>query len=150
MKISALIASLVLGVSGVAAAAPGPAMRSPINAMHAPIETTVAYRPMQRPHRERWTLLDTQSGRAGRNVISVASEQRFSKLSLKATRGSARIDRVEVTFGNGRTQTINVNELISVGTKGATIDLSGNARQITKIVVLSKGRAMSSYQVLAA
>ncbi|HEY4180291.1 MAG TPA: hypothetical protein VGM90_25790 [Kofleriaceae bacterium] len=124
-------------------------MRAPIGAVHAPIATTVAYRPMQRSH-ERWTLLDTQSGRAPRNVINVSSSQRFTKLQIKATQGSVAIDKVVVTFGNGRTQTIDLNERISAGERGAQIDLSSNSRQITKIVVMAKGRAMSSYQVLAA
>lgn len=144
MKISALIASAVLGISGVAAAAP-------VSTVHAsPI--AVAYRPIQRPQRpqmQRWTLLDTQNGRAGRNVISVSTDQRFTKLAIKATRGSAMIDKVVVTFANGRSQTIDLNERIVAGDYGKQIDLNGNSRQITKIVVVSKGRA-SSYQVLAA
>jgi len=147
MKISALIASAVLGISGVAAAAPTTAFQH-TNA--APV--TVAYRPIQRPQRpqmQRWTVLDSHSGRSGRNVINVDSDQRFTQLQIKATQGSVAIDKVLVTFANGRTQTIDLSERITAGDRGTKIDLNGNMRQITKIVVVAKGRARSSYQVLA-
>ncbi|HEY4060095.1 MAG TPA: hypothetical protein VGM39_25950 [Kofleriaceae bacterium] len=148
MKIKALIASVafaVLGSAGVAAAAP-----RPVTAYRAPIATPVAYRPIHRPVQQRWTVLDSASGRTMRNVINVSSAKTFSKLEIKATQGSVAIDKVLVTFANGRTQTIDLDQRISAGSAGAQIDLNGNTRQITKIVVMAKGRALSSYQVLAA
>ena len=134
-KLSALVATVVLGISGVAAAAP---MRGP----HGPIATQFA-----RPQALRWTLLDSARAAGGRQVIHVSGNQRFTKLKLEANRGTALIDKVLVTFANGRTQTIEVDARIS-GMK--IIDLNGGARDISRIVIVSQGRSRASFSVLAA
>jgi hypothetical protein len=151
MKISAIVASLVLGISSVAAAAPhAPAVhRNPVAAARfAPSMV----RPLPSP--TRWTLLDTSKpSRFGRMVIDVNSRARFSKLKLEATRGVASIDKVMLTYANGRTQTVEVDKRI--GGYGAQsfsiIELDGrNARQISKIVILSKSGTRASYSISAA
>ena len=137
LKISALVATVVLGLSGVAAAAPGPAVHGPLAGRY------------ERMPAQRWTLLDTAQSRGGRQVINVNSSQRFTKLKLEAGRGTAVIDKVLVTFGNGRTQVIEVDARIGANAS-KVIDLAGNQRAITKIVILSQGRTRASYSVLAA
>lgn len=153
MKISALVTSLVLGVSSVAVAAPGaPAVhQKPLAAArYAP----PMVRPLPvRPAPVRWMQLDTaKPSRFGRTVVDVNSRQRFSKLKLEALRGIASIDKVLVTFGNGRTQTIELDRRLGGfgAQRAAVIDLKGNARQITKIVILSKSNTRASYSISAA
>lgn len=144
MKLSALVTTLVLGFSSVAVAAPtvrdhrhdAPQVYRPVRARPAPVQ--------------RWTLLDASNAREGRNVIRVATKQRFTKLKLEATRGATMIDKVIVTFGNGRTRTIAVNARLGMNTGAKILDLPGAAREIDRIVVVTKGRARASYTVQAA
>lgn len=150
MKIATLVTSLILGMSSVAAAAPGaPAVHAnPVAARFAP----PMYRPL--PQHTRWTLLETaRPSRFGRQVIDVHSRARFTKLKLEATRGVAMIDKVMITFANGRTQVVNLDKrLMGYGASSFTvIDLDGfNGRQISKIVILSKSGMRSSYSISAA
>ena len=149
MKISALVTSLVLGISTVASAAPSTA------ALHAkPVALRVAP-PMHRPAPLRWTVLDTtSSSRFGRQVIDVSSRARYSKLKLELTRGVAVIDKVMITFANGRTQTVDLDKRLGgfAGSSQAVIDLDGHfGRQISKIVIVSKkSNARASYSISAA
>lgn len=160
MKIATLVTSLVLGMSSVAAAAPhAPAVHAnPVAARYTPpmVRPQPQQRPMVRPlpQHTRWTLLDTSKpSRAGRQVIDVNSRRGFTKLKLEATRGVAMIDKVLITFANGRTQVVNVDKRLSgFGYSSFTlIDLNGNgSRQIDKIVILSKSGTRASYSISAA
>lgn len=158
MKISALITSLVLGVSSVAVAAPGaPAVhKHPVAAERfAPPMVRPHVRPLPQP--TRWMLLDTAKPTwFGRTVVDVNTKLRFTKLKLEALRGVASIDKVMITYANGRTQIVELDRRL--GGHGAqsfaVIDLDGQlSRQITKIVILSaKGSRLSraSYTISAA
>jgi hypothetical protein len=136
-KISALVATVVLGISGVVAAAP-----NSYGQVHSPAQ----FRPVARPAPygwNRWTMLDTAQLRGGRDVIAINSPQRFTKLKLEATRGMASIDKVLVTFGNGRTQLIEVDQRLGGrGNSSAVLDLDGRGdrgRQIKSIVIYGHG-----------
>jgi hypothetical protein len=154
MKLSVLVTSLVLGISSVAAAAPhAPAVHANANlvaqARFAP--------PMTRPvaHPVKWMLLDTaKPSRFGRTVIDVNTKLRFSKLKLEALRGGvSSIDKVLITYANGRTQTVDLDaRLGGFGSNSfKIIELDGRmSRQITKIVIVSKSRARGSYSISAA
>lgn len=143
MKFSALVASLVLGLSSVAVAAPTVRDHRP------PARTSYRPAPPRPMPAQRWTLLDASTAREGRNVIRVTTKKRFSKLKLEATRGAVVIDKVIVTFGNGRTQTIRVNAQLGMNRAGRILDLPGVAREIDRIVVVTKGRTRGSYTVQA-
>jgi hypothetical protein len=139
MKLSALVATFVLGLSSVAVAAPS------VRDHRQPVP--VAFRPAPV---QRWTLLDASNAREGRNVIRVKSKQRFSKLKLDATRGALVVDKVIVTFANGRTHTIDLDMRIGAGSGARIIDLPGASREIDRIVVVTRGRSRASYTVHAA
>lgn len=151
MKISALVTSLVLGISSVAAAAPG----APAVHQH-PVAAARFAPPMVRPlpSPTHWMLLDTaKPSRFGRTVVDVNTKARFSKLKLEAVRGVASIDKVVITYANGRTQTVELDQRLGgYGAKSfSIIELDGrNARQITKIVILSKFGSRASYSISAA
>lgn len=151
MKLSVLVTSLVLGISSVAAAAPG------APAVHAnPVMQARFAPPMVRPlpHPVKWMQLDTaKASRFGRTVIDVNTKARFTKLKLEALRGVASIDKVMITYANGRTQIVELDtRLGGFGAKSfKVIELDGrNARQISKIVILSKGGSRASYSISAA
>lgn len=155
MKLSVLVTSIVLGISSVAAAAPGALDRDArVNA-----EPVVAARfapPMVRPlpHPVKWMLLDTaKPSRFGRTVIDVDTKARFTKLKLEAQRGVASIEKLVITYANGRTQVVDLDTRL--GGYGAQsfkiIELDGrNARQISKIVIHSKRGTRASYSISAA
>lgn len=160
MKISALVTTLALGLSSVAVAAPNRPVvrdhRAPIVQPQRPLARPAvrpivrpAVRPWTRPAPVRWTVLDTASTRGKFQVINVSSRQRFSTLKLEATRGAALIDRVMITFGNGRTQTIDLDRRIGGNSAPYLIDLSGDDRYISRIVVVTKGRTRAAYTVSA-
>lgn len=155
MKISAIVTALVLGASSLAAAAPSITHQQTVQRTY---RDNVADRrfapPMVRPAPVRWQLLDSaKPSRLGRTVVDVNSKARFSKLKLEATRGTASIDKVMITFANGRTQIVNLDKRLSGygASSFAIIELDGLVgRQISKIVVLSKTNARASYSILAA
>ncbi len=149
-KLSVLITSLVLGASSVAVAAPGATAVRPnpvVQARFAP--------PATRPLPVKWMQLDTATpSRLGRTVVDVKTKARFTKLKLEALRGGvATIDKVMITYANGRTQTVNLDtRLGGYGSQSfKIIDLDGrNARQISKIVIVSKSGSRASYSISAA
>lgn len=183
MKLTALVATLFLGLSSAALAAPtsttspgAPTVRDHRGRAPAPApapalivrdhrgraprvaQASIAHSIMPaarptvmapvRPFAPRWTLLDTLSARPGRQVIQVQSPARFSRLKLEATRGPIRIDRVVITFANGRTQVVDLDRRLDQ--RGpAVIDLNGGARQVTRIVITTKGNRRGAFTVLA-
>lgn len=179
MKLTALVATLFLGLSSAAVAAPAsttapgaPTVRDHRGRAPAPApivrdhrvraprvaQASIAHSIMPaarptvmapvRPFAPRWTLLDTLSARPGRQVIQVQSPARFSRLKLEATRGPIRIDRVVITFANGRTQVVELDRRLDQ--RGpAVIDLNGGARQVTRIVITTKGNRRGAFTVLA-
>ena len=146
MKLAAILTTLAL--STTAAFAQNAAVRDH-RSTHS-FAPSVARRPVARPPPQPWVLLDTSNANDARNVIRVSSRMKFSKLKLDATRGAAMIDKITVTFANGRTRTIDVNARVGMNDRPLILDLPGDERQITKIVIQSKGRARASYTVSAA
>jgi hypothetical protein len=142
MKISALITSLVLGISSVAVAAPS----APFVRDHrAPGIAVGEYNPSMS-----WqTLSNSERLRAGRDAVQLYTPVRASTLMLAANRGSMFVGRVQVTFANGRTQTVELNQRLRQG-QPLRIDLAGRQRMVSRIVVIGRGGWGSSYRVLAA
>ena len=142
MKLSALITSLVLGISSVAAAAPsGPFVRD----HRAPGIAVGEYNPAMS-----WqTLSNHEQLRFGRDAVQLYTPVRASTLMLQANRGSMFVGHVVVTFASGRTQTIELNQRLHHG-QPLRIDLAGRMRMVSRIVVVGRGGWGSSYRVLAA
>ena len=158
MKISALITTLVLGASSVASA-------------DHQVEPSITYRdrdrdfddrePMVRDHRmpvdligppvqRGWTMLSSSERlRWGRDAVQLYAPVRASQLMLAANQGSTFIQRVEITFANGRTQTIELGQRLH-HRQPLTIDVPGRSRMVSRIVVFGRGSFGSSYRVLAA
>jgi hypothetical protein len=141
-KITALVTTLILGVSTAAMAAPnGPSVRD-----HRAPYTQF------RPQLPSWTMLTSNASLArGKDKIAVSSSARFTKLKLEVSgRGSLFIDKVVITFANGERQTVNLDKTIGARTGAEMIDLQGRSRQISKIVVSGKGGGFRSGYSLSA
>ena len=154
-KLSALVATLVLGVSSAAIAAPSygaprPAPQPAYKPAPAPLvirdhRDHRIVRPMPAPVWKQ--LAASQLGRT--QTIAVNRAAWYSTLKLEATRGTTYVDRVVITFANGRTQTVSVRKNLGVHGPAAVIDLAGDKRQIAKIQILGKGGFRSGYKLLA-
>lgn len=139
MKLKALITTIILGTSTVAMAAPG-----------------YGFAPTPRDHRmpryERFQEIATGSLVRGRDVVRVNARQ-IDKLKLELVGpGTMFVDKLVVSFGNGRSQTIEVDQWI----RGASpvLDVKGANRNITSIAVYGRGssggfRAGASFKLLA-
>jgi hypothetical protein len=147
MKIKFLVASLVLAATSAVAmarpAAPG-------------------YMPDVRDHRtsprfERWSLLATGHLSRGRDVVAINRAGKIDKLKLELVGpGSMFIDKLVLTYGNGRTQVVEVDKFLSQRAGSAIIDVNGNgrARKLTSVTVIGRGssngfRAGASFKLLA-
>jgi hypothetical protein len=167
MSLKALITTLVLGSSSVALAAPvvrdhrthepAPTRISSGSVDHRssidiyatadisvrPRPTPMPPAPAPMPPQLSWVLLANDAKVAGRTTIKIAQGTRaFTKLELRAQgNGNAQIEKVLITFGNGQTQTVNVHKRLSKYDSSFSIDLTGNTRFISKVVLVGKGNA---------
>ncbi|CAN5904625.1 hypothetical protein BH11MYX3_BH11MYX3_16730 [soil metagenome] len=142
-QITALVTTLVLGLSSAAMAAPsygGSSVRDHRGPSSRPF----------RPQLPSWTTLESNGSLArGKDRIEVSSRARFTRLKLEAARGSMFIDKVVITFANGQRQVVDLAKTIGQRSGAAMIDLQGQSRQITKITVSGKGSSRTSYSLLA-
>ena len=166
MNIKAIIASLVLGSSSVAMAAPSVTVSATAEGSYdtaivrdhrnAPVMAQPAIQPTYR--REGWhgggwngegmlppvyrpvTLASGLSfARDGRTFIAVGGQAgRFGTLKIDAAGGRTFIKQVYVQFANGQEQVVrNLDRMLS-GNDCLTLDLDGNHRAIRRIVVYGK------------
>ncbi len=146
MKIKAIVTALVLATSTAAMAAPTYAPQ--IRDHRGPAREAELARP--RPF-ESWSLLGYGQLVRGKASLAVTTTGKVDKLKLEATRGMFFLDKVIVTFGNGRSQTIEVNQWVSAR-DGAVVDLAGRGRKIAAVHVIGRGngfRAGASFKLLA-
>jgi hypothetical protein len=168
MSIKALITTLVIGSSSVALAAPTvrdhrTSDYSPTidhrNAIDINASADIRFQQRQRPVRPMppvyvaptWVTLANDMQVNGRTSIKVSPTARqFTKLELRAEQGNTSIDKVMIVFGNGRSQVVDLKTRLGKRDSSVSIDLTGNARSIERIVLVgrSNGRR-ASLDVLA-
>jgi len=162
MNIKAVIASLVLGSSSLAAAAPAVTVvrdhRVEASAAIKPVYTPVAqpvyaqpaqpvysqpsqpvYQPGWRPDWQPETVTLASGLRFGnfdRTAINVGRRAgRFDALQITGTGGRSLIKLINIVFADGTHQTVrNVNQTL-VGNQSMTIDLAGEHRAIRDITI---------------
>ena len=149
-KLAALATTLILGLSSAAMA--------DTSSYGAP-ETSSSFRDHRMPARDgfrrppfhaSWqTIASGERLVNGRDAVQLYTPVRASVLKLEATRGSTFVGNVSITFANGRTQIVELNQQLGRYAP-LTIDLAGNSRMISRIVVSGRGSWRSSYNVLAA
>jgi hypothetical protein len=139
MKTKILTTALVLGLSSAAFAAPG--YQAPQHAQHVG--------GMHRP--QSWTSLSTVSlsRLQGKQTINLSGRQAFSKLKVEAATGATFIDKLVIVFGNGRTQTVDLDKNLAMRGAPLFIDLEGANRRISKVVVYGKSGRRASISVSA-
>ena len=157
MSLKALIATLILGSSSVALAAPQVRdHRTPTPVVVTPKRPVVAgqfeahfdrndirpVRPIYTPPAPAltWVTLANDASINGRTQINVAKGTRaFTKLELRADgNGRASIDKVTIVYGNGQRQVVNLDARLTKKSPSVLIDLAGEQRFITKIVLSGK------------
>jgi len=82
-------------------------------------------------------------------MIPVDAGNRYSKLRIQGTSGAPVVTRVTVHFARGGSQVVDLNERLSGGA-GSVIDLNGDTRRISRIVVQTDGRSRGEYAVYGA
>jgi hypothetical protein len=150
--LKAIIATLVLGASGVAVADPGPSVTFRGEARWGqPDNTHQSYDRERRPYwrNNTWVALTSplQLDR-GRTMIDVNQRRAFQQLRLQqTTHGMTHIDRVVVRFENGERQVIQVNQRLSTRNPMINIDLDGRQRRVDRIIVMGDSRRGGAIQV---
>jgi hypothetical protein len=164
MNIKAIIASLVLGSSSIAMAAPGVTVSATARGEYGnPVvrdhhvdddrDRPVVIQPAPDPtyHRVGWnggghklppvyrpvTLASgLRFANNGRTFIAVGSQAgQFGALQISAAGGRTYIKQVTVQFGNGQQQVIRDLDRTLSGNESLTLDLDGGRRNISRIVV---------------
>ena len=178
MNLKAIIASLVLGSSSLAMAAPAVTVVRDHRAIDANCETPVATQPVYtqpvytqpaqpiytqpvayRPGWQRPVTLATglRFANLDRTAITVGRQAgQFGSLQISATGGSNLIKLINIVFADGTHQTVrNLNRTLS-GNQSMTLDLDGDRRAIRDITVYGSDlnnsrwrRSASSFTVTA-
>jgi hypothetical protein len=158
MSFKAIITTILLGTSSLAAAAPSydhvdvrdhrtqPVYQAPApQAVQQPLWLRhVVQQPVVQP-----VTLASSERLNGREIIKVNESLRaFTKLELRAKSGRTNLDKVMITFGNGKTQMIDCNRTLQ-GNESFSIDLQGNQRNIKRIVLVGKSGRRASLDVIA-
>lgn len=149
--LKAIIATLVLGASGVAVADPGPNITLRGEARWGQPDTYQTYERDRRPYwrNNTWVALTSPLELdRGRTMIDVDHRRPFQQLRLQqTTRGMTHIDRVVVRFENGERQVIDVNQRLSTRNPMINIDLEGRHRRVDRIILIGDSRRGGTIQV---
>lgn len=90
---------------------------------------------------ERYKVLDRKSNRnnESRVIFDVGGRQgRFSELRIRAIGKVVRITGLEVVFGNGKSQLLDVYQPIQPGEVSPALDLTGDARAIRRVILTKR------------
>jgi hypothetical protein len=180
MNIKAIVtAALVIGSSSLALASPGYSAQGGVDVrttqsfdvrdhryepapMPAPAPVVIDHRDHDGDRDDRrpasWghppifqTLVaSTQISRNGKDVIRFRATKPLSTIKLQATSGKTQVSQVAIKFANGQTQLVYPNKTLQGMESCIDIDLNGNVRNVTSIVVYGRGNFRSSFQVLGA
>ena len=144
MLLKALIATLVVSSSALALTATANAAPAPVHrlltAQHVECAPTVS----------EWTVLSAKDRLTNQRAdIRVGSWNRYNELKL-VTEGKNTIERVVITFANGKQQRAYPYDKLDTRNPSLTIPLQGGERQIKDIQVFGVGGQHSSFEILAA
>ena len=161
---SILAAALVIGSSSLALAQPAAQggvtvqgsvdirdHRAPVYYPPAPAPVVVAqadfHRPLPPIRPQMMLANDTKIARFGRDTLTFARPMKLQSIKLQGETGRTTVSQVAIKFANGRTQLVQENKLL---TKDGCIDidLAGNVRNVTGIVVYGSSGARASFDVL--
>ncbi|MFT3696013.1 MAG: hypothetical protein QM831_22945 [Kofleriaceae bacterium] len=113
-----------------------------------PMPAPVAVRPPVRLPLQRMLADDTKiNNYTGKDSLSFARPIALQQIKLQGQTGKSTINQVAIKFANGKTQFVSENQLL---TKNGCIeiDLNGNVRNVTGIVIYGKSGARASFDVI--
>ena len=149
--LKAIIATVVLGASGVAAAQPGVTVHGEVRInpdRHDRYDRYDHRTYRQYPRNNTWVALTSPVRLDARPAfIDVNQRRPMTQLRLQAANGATRIDKVIVRFENGGRQVIDVNQRLSARNPMVNLDLDGNYRRIDRIIVMGDSRRGGAIQV---
>jgi hypothetical protein len=164
---SILAAALVIGSSSLALAQPasqgGVTVQSSADIRdHRTPEYSHDYRPapapvivrpapvvIVRPPALRTLANDTKINLTGRDTLTFFRPMQLQTIKLEGETGKTSVTQVAIKFANGRQQLVQENQLL---TKNGCIDidLKGNVRNVTGIVIYGQSGARASFDVMGA
>jgi len=166
---SILAAALVIGSSSLALAQPAaqggvtvqgsvdirdhrapeyyPPAPAPVVVAQAPVVIRPMPLPPVRAPQLKMLANDTKIARFGRDTLTFARPMKLQSIKLQGETGKTSVSEVAIKFANGRQQIVQENQLL---TKGGCIDidLAGNVRNVTGIVIYGSSGARASFDVL--
>jgi hypothetical protein len=96
------------------------------------------------------TLASTAKLSNGKDVIKFRPTMALSTIKLQASSGKTQVSEVAIKFANGQTQLVYPNKTLQGSSSCIDIDLNGNVRNVTSIVVYGRSNFRASFQVLGA
>jgi hypothetical protein len=97
----------------------------------------------------RWVTIAEGTGEGGRHEFWLPKDnRRYGKLRIEAVRGAPGIEKIAINFGNGATQVIQINSRLEPG-GGEILDLDGDERKVTRVIVYPTARSRGAYTVFA-
>jgi len=162
MNIKAIVtAALVIGSSSLALAAP--AYQGGVQVSNAPVvrdhrteQQPDFYRPVVqhapviiRQPAMKLLANDTKISRWGADKLTFARPMKLQSIKLQGETGRTTVTQVAIKFANGRTQLVQENKLL-LKDGCIDIDLAGNVRNVTSIVIYGQGGMRSSFDVMGA
>jgi hypothetical protein len=122
---------------------------APVVIAQAPVIARPIIRPLPvvRPPQMRMLANDTKIARFGRDTLTFARPLKLQSIKLQGETGKTSVSEVAIKFANGRQQIVQENKLL---TKDGCIDidLNGNVRNVTGIVIYGSSGARASFDVL--
>ena len=148
--LKAIIATVVLGASSAAIAAPSSTVQFRGEARWGTPAPQTYHRDRNRGYfrNNTWVALTSPLRLdSGRTAIDVNQRRSFQQLRVQTTSGASRIDKVIVRFEDGQRQVIDVNQRLSTQNPMINIDLNGQQRRVDRIVVMGDSRRGGAIQV---
>ncbi|MEP6866119.1 MAG: hypothetical protein ABJE66_36200 [Deltaproteobacteria bacterium] len=120
---------------------------APVVVAEAPIARPI-FRPLPvvRPPMMRTLANDTKISRFGRDTLTFARPLKLQSIKLQGETGRTTVSQVAIKFANGRTQLVQENKLL-LKNGCIDIDLNGNVRNVTGIVIYGQSGARASFDV---
>jgi hypothetical protein len=94
----------------------------------------------------RWVTLARANSAAGRREFLVGTGNRYHTFRIEGLRGDPAIHRIAINFANGTTQVVQMNTALPAGA-GEVIDLQGNERRVSRIVVYADPHSRGVYAI---
>jgi hypothetical protein len=122
---------------------------APVVVAQAPVFARPIIRPLPvvRPPMMRTLADDTKINNwTGRDTLTFSRPLALQSIKLQGETGKTTVSQVAIKFANGRTQLVQENKLL-LKNGCIDIDLNGNVRNVTGIVIYGKSGARASFDV---